>query len=168
MDLTSAPLFTDVHPGPDGGVAHWVTTSDGKRIRVGHWPLAKAKGTVLIFPGRTEYIEKYGVVATELSRRGLASVAVDWRGQGLADRLLADPLVGHVDAFPDYQKDVAAMMRAARALSLPRPYFLHLPVRCGVSTLNHTCASLPPLWHTSCPDWAKATLCHRAPEQTPM
>jgi lysophospholipase len=124
MDLTPAPLFTDVHPGPEGGVAHWAMTSDGKRIRVGHWPLSGAKGTVLLFPGRTEYIEKYGPTAGELAKRGLATLAIDWRGQGLADRLLDDPLVGHVEAFSDYQKDVAAMMRAARELSLPRPYFL--------------------------------------------
>jgi len=124
MELTPAPLFSDIHPGPDGGQAHWIMTSDGKRVRVGHWPLDGAKGTVLIFPGRTEYIEKYGVVAGELARRGLASLTIDWRGQGLADRMLDDPLVGHVDAFPDYQKDVAALMRAARELGLPRPYFL--------------------------------------------
>lgn len=124
MTLTPAPFFTDVHPGPAGGAAHWAETSDGKRIRVGHWPLEGAKGTVLIFPGRTEYIEKYGVVASELAARGLASMAVDWRGQGLADRMLEDPLIGHVENFPDYQKDVATLMRAARELGLPRPYFL--------------------------------------------
>lgn len=124
MDLAPAPLFNDVHPGPDGGVAHWAMTSDGKRIRVGHWSVEGAKGTVLLFPGRTEYIEKYGLTARALAARGLATLCVDWRGQGLADRLLDDPLVGHVESFPDYQKDVAAMMRVARELSLPRPFFL--------------------------------------------
>lgn len=124
MDLTAAPLFTDVHPGPEGGAAHWAVTSDGKRIRVAHWPLAGAKGTVLMFPGRTEYIEKYGQTARDLASRGLATMCIDWRGQGLADRLIDDPLVGHVDSFTDYQKDVATLMRAARALALPRPYFL--------------------------------------------
>lgn len=124
MELSKAPLFTDVLPGPEGGMAHWCETTDGKRIRVGHWPLEGAKGTVLIFPGRTEYIEKYGHCAGELAAHGLASIAVDWRGQGLADRLIEDPHIGHVDDFKDYQKDVATMMRAARSLGLPRPYFL--------------------------------------------
>lgn len=124
MELKPAPLFTDICPGPAGGVAHWAETSDGKRIRVAHWPLEGAKGTVLVFPGRTEYIEKYGITATELADRGLATLAIDWRGQGLADRLIDNPLVGHVDAFPDYQKDVAAMLRVARELHLPRPFFL--------------------------------------------
>ncbi|MGC1495932.1 MAG: alpha/beta hydrolase [Sulfitobacter sp.] len=124
MTLSPAPFFTDVHPGPAGGMAHWVETSDGKKIRVGHWPVNGAKGTVLLFPGRTEYIEKYGQTASDLAARGLGTIAIDWRGQGLADRMLDDPRTGHVDAFPDYQKDVAALLRAARALSLPRPFFL--------------------------------------------
>lgn len=124
MQLEPAPLFTDVAPGPDSGQAYWAKTSDGKRIRVGSWPLDNAKGTVLLFPGRTEYIEKYGVTASEFAERGMATMTIDWRGQGLADRLIADPLIGHVEVFPDYQKDVAAMMRAARQLGLPRPYFL--------------------------------------------
>ncbi|KKL89860.1 hypothetical protein LCGC14_1910500, partial [marine sediment metagenome] len=51
MTLTPAPLFTDVSPGPDTGQAHWGETSDGKRLRVIHWPLTGAKGTVLLFPG---------------------------------------------------------------------------------------------------------------------
>lgn len=124
MQLDPAPLFTDVAPGPDSGQAYWAKTSDGKRIRVGVWSQSDARGTVLLFPGRTEYIEKYGVTAGELAERGLATMAIDWRGQGLADRLIDDPLVGHVDVFSDYQKDVAAMMRAARELGLPRPFFL--------------------------------------------
>tara|TARA_R110002049_G_scaffold140930_9_gene302425 strand:- start:32248 stop:33195 length:948 start_codon:yes stop_codon:yes gene_type:complete len=124
MQLDPAPLFTDIAPGPEGGVAHWATTSDGTRIRLGHWPLKGARGTVLLFPGRTEYIEKYGPCAAELAQRGLGTMAIDWRGQGLADRMLDDPRIGHVDAFGDYQKDVASMVRAARTLNLPRPYFL--------------------------------------------
>jgi lysophospholipase len=124
MTLAPAPLYTDIFPGPDTGVAHWAETSDGKRLRVAHWPLAGAKGTVLLFPGRTEYIEKYGTTAAEFASRGLAVMTLDWRGQGLSDRLLLDARVGHVEVFSDYQKDVATLMRAARMFKLPRPYFL--------------------------------------------
>lgn len=124
MSLTPAPLYTDIHPGPDLAQAYWAQTSDGKRIRLGVWDIEGSKGTVLIFPGRTEYIEKYGLTAAEFAARGLSSMAIDWRGQGLADRMLDNPLTGHIDHFHDYQKDVAAMMRAARSLNLPRPYFL--------------------------------------------
>lgn len=124
MALTPAPLYTDIHPGPEAAQAYWVTTSDGLKIRLGAWTPEGAQGTALIFPGRTEYIEKYGTTAADLAAHGLASVAIDWRGQGLADRMLDDRLTGHVEHFTDYQKDVAAMMRAVRELNLPRPYYL--------------------------------------------
>lgn len=124
MTATPAPLFDDVRAGPDTGAAYWATTSDGVRVRLGVWPKADARGTVLLFPGRTEYIEKYGDAAHELAARGLATIAIDWRGQGLADRLLEEPRVGHVVDFIDYQKDVAAMVALAAGLDLPKPYFL--------------------------------------------
>lgn len=122
--MQPAPLYDDVAAGPPGGAAHWLTTADGLRIRVGHWPLAQAKGTVLIFPGRTEFVEKYGLVAQAMQDYGYASLAIDWRGQGLAQRLARTPAVGHVRHFSDYQLDVAAVMAHAAALHLPRPYFL--------------------------------------------
>jgi lysophospholipase len=143
MDLRPAPLYTDIHPGPEGGAAHWVETSDGKRIRVGHWPRSGARGTVLLFPGRTEYIEKYGQCAAELAERGLATIAIDWRGQGLADRLLPDPRIGHVDIFSDYQKDVAALLRAARQFGLPKPFFLLAHSMGGAIGLRAVMEGLP-------------------------
>ena len=124
MDLTDAPLFTDTAPGPDDGAALWLVTSDKVRIRVASWARDADKGTVLMFPGRTEYVEKYGDTASELATRGFATLAIDWRGQGLADRLIDTHLVGYVDEFLDYQKDVAAALRAAHALNLPRPWYL--------------------------------------------
>lgn len=119
----AAPWFPDLADGPEGGRAVWLRADDGVRLRAVIWPEG-ARGTVLIFPGRTEYAEKYGPAAADLARRGYASVAVDWRGQGLADRLLPDPMAGHVGAFGDYQKDVAALMRHLRDAGLPRPFFL--------------------------------------------
>jgi len=106
------------------GVAHWVTTPDGVRLRIGHWPMDEARGTVLIFPGRTEYVEKYGPAAADFAARGYASLAIDWRGQGLADRLQDNPVVGHVGQFADYQIDARSAVDHARALGLPEPFHL--------------------------------------------
>lgn len=122
--LELAPLFTDVCPAPLESVAHWVNASDGVRLRVGVWKPKAARGTVLLFPGRTEYIEKYAPTAGDLATRGFATISIDWRGQGLADRLMDDPRVGHVGSFSDYQRDVSAMIRAARVLEMPKPWFL--------------------------------------------
>jgi lysophospholipase len=121
--LEAAPFHAALADGPEGGRAVWLRTADGVRIRLGVWP-AGARGTVLMFPGRTECVEKYGRPAREFARMGLASVAFDWRGQGLADRLLPDPLIGHVGRFSDYQIDVQAGLSAVRALGLPEPFFL--------------------------------------------
>lgn len=143
MRLAPAPYFGAVAHGPEGGAAHWLTTSDNKCLRIGSWPFAQAKGTVLIFPGRTEFIEKYGQTAQTLAQRGFASMAMDWRGQGLADRLLDDPMIGHVDHFADYQKDVAAMLEAADLLKMPQPFFLVAHSMGGAIGLRAAMEGLP-------------------------
>ena len=122
--MDAAPLFAEVAEGPSGGRAWWINARDGQRLRVGLWNRDATKGTVLIFPGRTEYVEKYGLAAAALAQHGYASLVIDWRGQGLADRLLDDTMSGHVHHFPDYQNDVAAMTEAAARLDLPRPWHL--------------------------------------------
>ncbi|PKQ11137.1 MAG: alpha/beta hydrolase [Alphaproteobacteria bacterium HGW-Alphaproteobacteria-1] len=122
--MEAAPLFSEVADGPGDGAAFWLRTADGPRIRVGLWHRAARKGTVLLFPGRTEYVEKYGRAARDFAAHGYATLAVDWRGQGLADRLTGDTMAGHVHHFIDYQQDVAAMVQAAQALDLPRPWHL--------------------------------------------
>lgn len=138
--MQSAPFFADIAEGPDGGQAVWATARDGIRIRVGWWrapgpvadgaatspsaanPVPTEKGTVLIFPGRTEYIEKYGRDAKTLIAAGYAVLAIDWRGQGIADRMLDNPVIGHVGAFSDYQLDVAAALDVAQQAGLPKPW----------------------------------------------
>ena len=97
------------------------------RLRVGRWPGRGAdagRGTVLLFPGRTEYIEKYGRTARDLTGAGWDVLAVDWRGQGLSDRLAGDPVLGHVELFSDYQRDVAAVVAHAGEADLPKPWTL--------------------------------------------
>lgn len=122
--MQEAPLFDDVADGPPGGRAFWLATADGVRIRAALWPRAGAKGTVLLLPGRTEYIEKYGRAAADLAQRGYATVSVDVRGQGLADRALPDRMAGHVGDFADYQHDIDAVMALMDRLDLPGPRFL--------------------------------------------
>ncbi len=156
MELTPAPFFDDVAGGPPGGAAWWVQTSDDLRIRVGMWPAAteEVRGTVLLFPGRSEYVEKYGDTARELTKRGFTILAIDWRGQGLSDRLLDDARIGHVAQFSDYQKDIAAMLRAARELDLPRPFNLLAHSMGGAIGLRavmegltvQACAFTGPMW----------------------
>lgn len=140
--MRPAPLFDAVADAPDGGRAFWLTARDGVRLRIGVWDKG-AKGTVLLFPGRTEYIEKYGRAAKDLAARGFSMLTIDWRGQGLSDRLLDDPATGHVHKFTDYQHDVSAMCDAARTLGLPKPWFLLAHSMGGCTGLRALMEELP-------------------------
>lgn len=107
--------------------AFWVRSDDGVRLRLGLWEAdgpGAATGTVLLFPGRTEYLEKYAPFARRLTAAGLHVLGIDWRGQGASDRLQADPRPGHIRDFADYQRDVVEMVVAAGELELPRPWHL--------------------------------------------
>ncbi len=98
---------------------------DGVTLRLAHWPAASdSRGSVLLFPGRTEYIEKYSGIAAFLTDSGYDVLAIDWRGQGLSDRLLPDVRLGHVAQFGDYQRDVVEMVVAATERNLPKPWHL--------------------------------------------
>lgn len=121
--MTPAPLDHDLSDGPPGAEAIFLRSSDGVSLRAALWPGA-GHGTVFIFPGRTEFVEKYGRAAGDLARRGYGSICIDWRGQGASDRLLPDPMMGHVRRFGDYQRDVQAMIGLAYARALPRPWHL--------------------------------------------
>lgn len=125
MEMQAAPYFAAIAEGPEDARVFWVTAADGLRIRLAHWPaVGESTGTILLLPGRTEYIEKYGRTACDLVERGFDVLCIDWRGQGLADRLLDDPRRGHVLTFDDYQADLDAMVAAAKSLDLPHP--LHM------------------------------------------
>ncbi|MBL4812410.1 MAG: alpha/beta hydrolase [Rhodobacteraceae bacterium] len=130
-----APLYADVADAPAQAAAHWLTTADGVRIRVAHWrpkagrdaagqKTAGQIGTILMFPGRTEHIEKYERSALRLTELGYSVLCVDWRGQGLSDRMHDNPSTGHVGAFADYQFDVATLLAHAESLELPKPFYL--------------------------------------------
>jgi len=167
--MEHAPFHADQAEGPDGKAAYWLTAADGRRLRIAVWPKPDAKGTVLLFPGRTEYVEKYGRAAADLAARGYATVAIDWRGQGLSDRVHDDVSMGHVDSFSDYQLDVQAAFLAVRELALPEPFFLIAHSMGGAIGLRALQNGLPvnaaafsaPMWGilmNGLPDWAKTFL----------
>jgi lysophospholipase len=121
--VTPAPFHTEIAAAPEGARAFWLTTSDGVRLRAVVWSGGR-RGTAVVFPGRTEFAEKYGRVAGALVARGFAVAVIDWRGQGLSDRLPLTPMLGHVDDFRDYQRDVAALLDLVHDLALPDPSYL--------------------------------------------
>jgi lysophospholipase len=125
MELISTPQ----NPAPLGGTVGALEIPRRFRkpvqVRYAHWPsgLKERHGTVCIFPGRTELIEKYFEVVGELRRRGFYVVVIDWRGQGGSTRLTRSPLNGHVRSFDDYQTDLSRLMNDVVLPDCPPPYY---------------------------------------------
>ncbi len=118
--------FVDVpeNPRPSGAEVIWFRGGKGRQLRACICPALSssgARGTVIVCPGRTEFIEKYFEVARDLQARGFAVLILDWPGQGLSERLLADNQKGHIDNFQTFMD---ALARGLDQLSdrLPRPY----------------------------------------------
>jgi lysophospholipase len=117
-----APLIsTPEAPAPVGGGAAWIEGARGVRLRAALFAAERPRGSVMLNPGRTEFIEKYGEVVGELRARGFSVLVHDWRGQGLSDRLLPDPLLGHADGFSDFVADHRTLLDAYQE-RLPRPW----------------------------------------------
>ncbi len=123
MLIEPAPLFTDIMRPATEASACWTRTEDGIRIRLAAWPEGR-NGTIMLFNGRTEYIEKFGLAAAEFASRGYAFVAFDWRGQGLSDGNRHRPNQSHVTDFRSFQPDCRAVLARLADLDLPRPLYL--------------------------------------------
>lgn len=156
-----APFLADKASGPPGAVCVWLQAGTA-RIRVAWWK-AGDKGTVLLFPGRTEPVEKYGLAAGDLVARGFSVITLDWRGQGLTDRPLPDPMTGHVGSFAEYQQDVDAMLAEALRARLPQPYFMVAHSMGGCIGLRSLMRGLPiraavfsaPMWGIAMATWLR-------------
>lgn len=112
------------NPEPQGAEELWLEGRGGVRLRAMLAPaLGQVKGTVLLCPGRTEFIEKYFEVSCELQSRGFVVFVLDWRGQGLSARALSDPQKGHFASFEDPVNDYAIVLRQL-ADRLPQPHIL--------------------------------------------
>jgi lysophospholipase len=115
---------TPDNPAPPDPIVSIVRTMDDMHLRVVRWaPEGEPLGTVAIFQGRAEFIEKYFEVAGELLARGFVVVAMDWRGQGLSDRDLRDGRKGHVDDFALYARDLDALQQQVLQFLCPQPWF---------------------------------------------
>jgi lysophospholipase len=97
----------------------------GMRVRMGHLrPAGTARGTVVVLPGRAEFIEKYAETLADLLGWGFAAAILDWRGQGGSDRFLPQRDRGHVVVVSDYLADLQAVIERLDQLSLPGPFLM--------------------------------------------
>lgn len=112
------------NPVPSGAVVGNVPGYDGAPLRFARWPATRSprRGTVCLFGGRGEYIEKYFEVIADLRRRGFAVACLDWRGQGGSFRPLRNPRKGHINDFAEYDRDLVRFMRDIVLPDCPPPY----------------------------------------------
>ena len=121
--LQEAPL-TDIKNflSPKGGKAFFFITSDKVKIRVAIWNSNSARGTVILQSGRTEFIEKYYEVVQEFLDRDFCVAMFDWRGQGLSDRLIDNPYLGHVSDFSLYDQELKEILDLVYVSNCPKPW----------------------------------------------
>lgn len=120
MKLVSIPA----NPVPDDVVVGTIKTPDQVELRFARFaPPAGRKGTVCLFQGRAEFIEKYFETVRDLRARGFAVATLDWRGQGLSQHMLSDRRKGHVKSFREYETDLEAFMREVVLPDCPPPFY---------------------------------------------
>jgi lysophospholipase len=120
MKLVSTPA----NPVPENAVTGMLKTPDGRSLRFARFaPPAGRRGTVCLFQGRAEFIEKYFETVRDLRARGFAVATLDWRGQGLSDRALSDQRKGHVSDFAEFDIDVETFMREVVMPDCPPPFY---------------------------------------------
>ena len=119
-----ASFLNNVFKWPQVANTNYKATTDGIRVRTSFWAANNPVGTVFVFPGRADYIEKYGGLANFCLSNNLNVIAIDWRGQGLSERLLDDKNIGHIEDFKNYQNDVEVIINEAKDASLVKPWII--------------------------------------------
>lgn len=93
------------------------------RVLLARKPDVAARGTIIITPGRTEFVEKYLEMVEDFLERRFAVLVIDHRGQGLSTRLLDDPLKSYVKRFQDYADDLGFIVDEL-GTHLPKPQII--------------------------------------------
>jgi len=103
--------------------------SDGGRLRYSQFtPAGTPIGTVLVLPGRTEFIEKkYIEVGKPLIERGYRVIILELRGQGLSSRMLESDARqrDHADTFNMHLNDLRAFYASVIKPGLDNNLIVH-------------------------------------------
>ncbi len=118
-------LLTEIaHFWQQGLFSHFIGT---KKVRIEYACLLqkKALNSIIIVPGRGESYLKYQELSYDLAMQGYNVFIIDHRGQGLSQRLIANPNKGYVENFQDYVNDLHMFItRVVNKFSATKPYLL--------------------------------------------
>jgi lysophospholipase len=93
----------------------------GAAIRYAALETNSDRGALVILPGHSETFYKYAELVDDLRDLGVSFYLMDHRGMGTSERLLADPLVVHVERFSEYVADVRTFVQTVvRTRAHPR------------------------------------------------
>ena len=98
--------------------------ADGGYLRGALFPAKNHRATAVLMSGRSEFIEKYFEVCADLNARGISVAMMDWRGQGLSERLLPVREKGHIQDFGVYRSDLAKFTEEIATKEFAGPYIL--------------------------------------------
>src|SRR6267378_8176538 len=123
-DLDMRLISIPANPVPEQAATGMLKTPDGVQLRYARWaPPPGRKGTVCVFQGRAEFIEKYFETIRDLRARGFAVATLDWRGQGLSQRALRNSRKGYVRSFDEYAIDLDTFINEVVLPDCPPPHF---------------------------------------------
>ncbi len=113
------------YKAPKGYVVDALEVEKDLELRVAVWKqeTIPSKGTILIFNGFTEFIEKYYETIQDFIDLNWNVVAFDWRGQGLSSKLLLEKDKGYIEDFSQFLDDADAIYNH-KVKDLPKPHFL--------------------------------------------
>lgn len=102
---------------------------DGGKLRFACFePSEPARATVLVVPGRREFIEKkYAELGPSLVNNGVRLIIVEPRSQGLSSRFLEGPARqrDHIDSFETHMADLRAFYAHEIENEITTPLFVH-------------------------------------------
>jgi lysophospholipase len=83
-----------------------LTSFDGKKLQYHYFQHPNAHSNLIIATGWTEGAPKYAELIYDLHQAGVETFIMDWRGQGLSERLIQDTQVTWVADYGDFVKDL--------------------------------------------------------------
>jgi lysophospholipase len=124
--MDSILYSTADNPVPENRTEGFFESFDGRKLRYAVFRCEQpvATGTVVLLQGRNEFMEKYFETIRDLTAKGLWVATFDLRGQGGSERLLKDPLRGHIGRFSDYERDLTAFLDKIVLPDTRLPFFL--------------------------------------------